>query len=187
MQHGYSSLPAGEISAAHSRPPAPLTARWAVWLSTGLGAGYLPVMPGTYGSAEGVLLYLGLAWVLRGAPQGFWILAAAMLLLTVVSLWIIARALPHFTSDDPSAIVLDEVAGQGLTLLGLAFAHRDMSWSWLSIAAGFVLFRAFDALKPYPIWKLGHWKGALGVLADDVGAAIAAGLTLYGLGRLGWL
>jgi phosphatidylglycerophosphatase A len=143
-------------------------------------------MPGTYGSAEGLLLYLGLAWALRGSPHGVWILAAAMLLLTALSCWIIHCALPRFSSDDPPAIVLDEVAGQGLTLLGIALARMDLSWSWLSIAAGFVLFRAFDALKPYPIWKLGHWKGALGVLADDVGAAIAAGMVLYGFGRLGW-
>lgn len=144
-------------------------------------------MPGTYGSAEGVVLYLGLAWRLKGMPYGLWILCAAMLLLTALSLWIIARALPYFSSDDPSAIVLDEVAGQGLTLLGIAFVHADRSWSWLSLAVGFILFRAFDALKPYPIWKLGHWKGAVGVLADDVGAAVAAGAVLYGLGWLGWL
>jgi len=164
-----------------------MSSRWSVWLSTGFGAGYLPVMPGTYGSAEGVVLYLALAWGLRGVPQGLWFLCAAMLVLTALSLWIIACALPHFSSDDPSAIVLDEVAGQGLTLLGVAFLYPDLSWSWLSLAVAFILFRAFDTLKPYPIWKLGHWKGALGVLADDVGAAVAAGVALYGLGRLGWL
>ena len=171
-------------------PPSPPMLRntpWSVWLSTGLGAGYMPVMPGTYGSAEGVTLYLVTAWILRGTPHGLWILCSAMLLLTLLSWWIIARALPHFTSDDPSAIVLDEVAGQGLTLLGIAFAHMAPSWSWVSIVVGFVLFRAFDALKPYPIWKLGHWKGAWGVLADDVGAALAAGCALYGLVKLGWL
>ena len=167
--------------------PTPVAPRWAVWLATGFGAGYLPVMPGTYGSAEGVGLFLVLAWGVRGMPQGLWLLCAAVLLLTGLSQWIIARALPHFSSDDPSAIVIDEVAGQALTLLGLAFLHRDAFSSWLAVGVGFILFRALDTLKPYPIWKLGHFKGALGVLADDVGAAMVAALTLYGLGRLGWV
>ena len=144
-------------------------------------------MPGTYGSVEGVLLFVALSWLLRGTSNGLWILCGAMLLITVLSWWIIARALPHFSSDDPSAIVIDEVAGQGLTLLGITLARGDLSWSWLGLAVGFVLFRAFDALKPYPIWKLGHWKGALGVLADDIGAAVAAGALVYGAGRLGWI
>ena len=187
MENHHSPPSSRDVSTSQSPSPPPAASRWAVWLSTGFGAGYLPLMPGTYGSAEGAVLYLGLACALRGVPQGLWILCAAMLVLTALSLWIIACALPHFSSDDPSAIVLDEVAGQGLTLLGIAFVHPDLSWNWLSLAVAFVLFRAFDALKPYPIWKLGHWKGALGVLADDVGAAVAAGVALYGFGRLGWL
>ncbi|MBI3933516.1 MAG: phosphatidylglycerophosphatase A [Acidobacteria bacterium] len=158
-----------------------------MWLATGFGAGYLPVMPGTYGSAEGVVLYLGLASVFRGMTHGLWILCATILVLTGLSLWIISRALPHFSNDDPSAIVLDEVAGQAITLLGIAFVHTDLSSSWLAPAAGFLMFRALDALKPYPIWKLGHRKGAMGVLADDVGAAIVAAGALYGLGRFGWV
>ncbi len=174
-----------------SAPPArsqPLSgSRWAVWLATGCGAGYLPVMPGTYGSAEGVLLYLFLTRLLQGTAQELWLLGGAVVLLQFVSLWIIAKALPHFSSDDPSAVVLDEVAGQAITLLALAFLHRDPLSSWLAVGVGFIMFRVLDALKPYPIWKLGHLKGALGVLADDVGAAVVAALALYGLGRLGWV
>jgi phosphatidylglycerophosphatase A len=110
-----------------------------------------------------------------------------VILLQFVSLWIIAKALPHFSSDDPSAVVIDEVAGQSLTLLALAFLHRDPLSSLLAVAVGFILFRVLDSLKPYPIWKLGHLKGALGVLADDIGAAVVAFFNLYGLGRLGWV
>ena len=161
--------------------------RWAVMAATGFGVGHLPIMPGTYGSAEGVLLYIGLEALLGSGPHAVWLLCGSVVLLTVLSQWLIALALPHFSSDDPSQIVLDEVAGQALTLLGMAFLGRDPLSNWLLLAAGFILFRAFDAIKPYPIWKLGHFKGALGVLADDVGAAVAAGLVLSGLGRLGWL
>ena len=187
MENGHSPLPARNLSTPHHSPPSSPPSRWTVWLATGLGAGYLPVMPGTYGSAEGAVLYLGLAGILGRMPHGLWILCAAMAALTVISLWIIHRALPHFSSDDPSAIVLDEVAGQGITLLGIAFVHSNLSVSWPALAAGFLLFRALDALKPYPIWKLGHYKGAVGVLADDVGAAIGAALALYALGRFGWV
>jgi phosphatidylglycerophosphatase A len=144
-------------------------------------------MPGTYGSAEGLVVYLFLARLLGGTAQSHWWLLLAVLLITFLSLWIIALALPHFSSDDPSAIVLDEIAGQALTLLALAFLDRDPFSSWLALAAGFLFFRILDSLKPYPIWKLGHMKGAVGVLADDVGAAIAAALALYGLGRIGWV
>jgi phosphatidylglycerophosphatase A len=144
-------------------------------------------MPGTYGSAEGLLLYVGMAALLAHSASGVWLLCAGVIALTLLSLWIIRLALPHFTSDDPSAVVLDEVAGQALTLLPLAFLGRDPLSDWLAAGAGFILFRAFDALKPWPIWKLGHFAGALGVLADDLGAAVAAGLVLFGIGGLGWL
>jgi phosphatidylglycerophosphatase A len=144
-------------------------------------------MPGTYGSAEGVILYAALSLVLRAVPNGMWLLCAAVLLLTLLSWWIIALALPHFSNDDPQPIVLDEISGQMLTLLPLAFLARDPLSDWLAVGAGFILFRAFDALKPWPIWKLGHFKGALGVLADDVGAAVVAALILFGLLTLAWL
>lgn len=173
--------------AAHSSLPAPPTARWAVWLATGLGAGYLPVMPGTYGSAQGVALYLALAALAAQAPYRPWLLTSCVLALVVVSLLIIAAALPHFASDDPSAIVLDEVAGQALTLLPLAFVPPRSGIPWLALAAGFLLFRTLDTLKPFPIWKLGHLKGGTGVLADDVGAGLVGAVLLFALARFGWV
>jgi phosphatidylglycerophosphatase A len=172
-------------SAPVSNPPK--GSRWAVWLATGFGAGYLPIMPGTYGSAEGLVLYVGLAHLFRDMSQGRLLLCATVVLTTLLSLGIIALALPHFSSDDPSAIVIDEIAGQAITLLALAFLSPDLVTGWFGLLVGFILFRAFDTLKPYPIWKMGYWKGAVGVLADDVGAAIVAAAILYGLSRLGWV
>jgi phosphatidylglycerophosphatase A len=144
-------------------------------------------MPGTYGSVEGAAVYVILARVFDGSAHPAWYLLAAVVLLTLFSHLSIALALPHFSSDDPSAIVVDEIAGQAITLLALAFLHRDPVSSWFAVAVGFLFFRILDSLKPYPIWKMGYWQGALGVLADDVGAAIVAGLALYGLGYFGWL
>jgi len=142
-------------------------------------------MPGTYGSAQGAVLYFLLAAFTARLPYHPWPLTAAVLLLVVFSLLIIAAALPHFSSDDPSAIVLDEVAGQALTLLPLAFLPAVPGIPWIAVGAGFLLFRTLDTLKPYPIWKLGHLKGAWGVLADDLGAGLVAALLLFALTRLG--
>lgn len=160
--------------------------RWAVWIATGFGAGYLPVMPGTYGSVEGVVLSLALAAVTVPVRHGFWLLSTAVVLLAILSLWVIAKALPHFSSEDPPAIVLDEVAGQALTLLVVPLLPPAAGMPWLAVGAGFFLFRIFDTLKPYPIWKLGRFRGALGVLADDLGAGAAAAAVLYALGRWVW-
>jgi phosphatidylglycerophosphatase A len=145
--------------------------------------GNLPIAPGTYGAAEGVLLYLALAWL---APPDLkaWVVCVALGLLTVASLWVIRLALPGFASDDPSAIVLDEVVGQALTLVPLAFFQRPPI-PWLGLAAGFFLFRVLDTLKPYPIRNLGESHGAWGVLADDLGAAVAGAAILFALLQFG--
>lgn len=83
--------------------------------------------------------------------------------------------------SDPSEVVIDEVAGQ---LLTLAVVPPD----WLSYALGFLFFRVFDILKPGPIgWADRKVKGGLGVMLDDIIAGILAGLLLYLLGKgTGW-
>ncbi len=160
---------------------------WAVWLATGLGAGYLPVMPGTYGSALGVGLYLGLAALAGTLPYPRLFLSLSGVLLCGISIWVVSVALETFRQEDPSAVVLDEVAGQVLTLLPLPLLSEAGFSYWAQVAAGFVLFRALDVIKPYPIWKLGHLNGAWGVVADDIAAGLAAAVLLVGLGQLGWL
>jgi phosphatidylglycerophosphatase A len=140
-------------------------------------------MPGTYGSVEGLVLSLVLAAVVAPLRYGFWWFGAVAVLLAILSLYVIAKALPHFSSDDPPAIVLDEIAGQMLTLVVLPLLPPSAGMPWFTVGAGFLLFRVFDTLKPYPIWKLGHFKGALGVLADDLGAGVAAAAVLFALVR----
>ncbi|MBI3896635.1 MAG: phosphatidylglycerophosphatase A [Acidobacteria bacterium] len=154
--------------------------RWAVWLATGFGVGYLPVMPGTYGSALGVAIYASLIPLVASTPYPFPILCLGSLILTAASIWVVALALPSFSSDDPQNIVLDEVAGQVLTLLALPLVPNWTLSYWMAVAAGFVLFRILDAVKPYPIWKLGHWRGAWGVVADDLGAGLVGAAMLAG-------
>jgi phosphatidylglycerophosphatase A len=140
-------------------------------------------MPGTYGSVLGVGLYVGLASVsLRLAhPRTF--LALATIVIAGASIAVVAAALKAFRADDPAQIVLDEVAGQWITLLPLAMTPEGKSSGWAGIALGFLLFRAFDTLKPYPIQKLEKLPGAWGVVADDLGAGVAAGLLLAAASR----
>ena len=165
----------------HSPLPTPpaKAPRWAVWLATGCGAGYLPFMPGTYGSALGVLLYLGLAALARTTAYPAWILGAAAIAVVALSIWVAALALRSFYEPDPQVIVLDEVAGQVLALLPLPLTTPLAPGSyWIAVGIGFLLFRALDALKPYPIWKAERLHGAWGVMGDDLVAGLIAAAAL---------
>lgn len=159
---------------------------WAVWLATGLGVGYGPAMPGTYGSALGVGLYLGLAGLLKSLPHPRLLLFLATLVLAAISIQVVSIALRSFAAQDPSEVVLDEVVGQLLALLPLPLFHQNRFSYWMAVAAGFVMFRALDAIKPYPIWKLERWRGAWGIVADDLGAGAVAAILLAGLGHFWW-
>jgi len=173
--------------APHSPLPTPRKSRWAVWLATGCGAGYLPFMPGTYGSALGVLLYLGLAELARTTAYPAGALAAAAVVVTGLSIWVAALALRSFCEPDPQVIVLDEVAGQVLALLPLPLTTPLAPRSyWIAVGIGFLLFRALDALKPYPIWKAERLHGVWGVMGDDLAAGLITAALLAAILRFGF-
>ena len=140
--------------------------RWAVVAATGLGAGFSPVAPGTAGTLVAVVLYLPTFW----AGSLWWAVVAAELLAILA---LSAAAVPHILratgSKDPRFVVIDEVAGM---LVALAFG----SPSPVPLAASFLLFRAFDIAKPYPVGRLERLPGAWGVMADDLAAGLLAGL-----------
>lgn len=136
-------------------------------LATWFGTGRLPGMPGTWGS----LAALPFAWLLvwLGGP---WLAVLAAALLFALGLWASERYMATLGVHDPGAIVVDEVAGQWLTL---AFAPLDPT----VYALGFVLFRVADVMKPWPVsWIDRRVGGAFGVMVDDVAAAVYAGLAL---------
>lgn len=143
-------------------------------------------MPGTYGSALGVVVYLLLEAFAAPLAYGRWLVVFSILLIAGLSASVIAAALAQFSEQDPAPIVLDEVAGQLVALLPIPFLQREKPATWIAILAGFLLFRALDVLKPYPIWKLDRRKGAWGVLADDLGAGVLAAIVLFGLSQLRW-
>ena len=134
------------------------------------GAGLVPKMPGTAGS----LVALPLAWLIvqtGGMPA----LVQAFGLALVIGIWSAGRHAKEIGEDDPSSIVIDEVAGQWLTL---TVVPLDITYYVL----GFVLFRIFDIFKPWPVsWADQKIKGGWGIMLDDVLAAIYAGAVLYGI------
>jgi len=141
----------------------------ALTLATWFGCGYFPKGPGTVGSLGAI----GAAWVLAG-PLGVppvWLAAAAGALF-LPSAWAANRACEHWQTKDPQRVVVDEVLGQWLALA----ATSALEWrSWL---AAFLLFRAFDILKPFPVGALERLPGGWGVIADDLGAGLYAAIVL---------
>lgn len=149
------------IEARHLRRPDVL---WA----SGLGLGFLPKAPGTWGSVGAVLV-----WWLVLAPLT---LPVQLLVCGVYFLsgwWCSHRVTQHFKVDDASEIVADEVVG-----MWLALALLPAIW-WLVLIA-FGLFRWLDIAKPGPIgWLDREIKGGLGVMLDDLAAGLTAGIVLY--------
>jgi phosphatidylglycerophosphatase A len=136
----------------------------ALALATCLGIGYVPFAPGTFGSLAGVLLW----YLLPGSPA---IQVIAIAIVFVIGSWSGSVAERHFRSTDPSPVVLDEVMGMWVTLL-----MNPVGWQGVAIA--FLLFRAFDVIKPYPANLLERLPGGIGVMADDGMAAVYANLAL---------
>lgn len=140
--------------------------RLAVFIATAAYTGYFPFAPGTVGSAVGLLVYL-LVWWTR-APV---VEAGLIIVLFAAGVWAGTTAERYFGGIDPGPIVLDEVVGMLITL-----AFIPVGWS--GVVAGFLLFRAFDIVKPYPARALERLHGGLGVMADDAMAAIYANVSL---------
>ena len=143
--------------------------RIALLVASVFGIGYAPVAPGTVGSVAAVFAGYGLLHLSWG------VLAAATVLVTGLAIWAV-----HYTNalDDPQWVVVDEVAGQWVTMLALPAAEP------VGAAAAFVLFRLFDIAKPGPIGRLDQRGDAAGVVLDDVAAGALAALTLLVLQAL---
>ena len=143
-----------------------------VFLAFGFGSGLAPRAPGTVGTLAAVPLYL---WFSQSSlPVYIGILVA----LSVCGVWICGTASSRLGVHDHPGIVWDEFAGYWLTMCAA-------SGSWLSIVLGFLLFRLFDIWKPWPIRFVDkRMSGGLGIMLDDLLAAIPAALLLYALLRV---
>lgn len=131
--------------------------------------GYIPGMPGTIGSAVGG----GLAWLLlheRATTPGEYIVLLALLSIPVF--YFAERSEASFGRSDPSAFVLDEVLGQMITFIGIAVSPK-------SLLIGFLYFRFFDIVKPYPIGESQRIEAGVGVVYDDILAGLASCALLH--------
>ncbi len=153
---------------------APFSPAWRdapTFVATFGGIGLIPGAPGTWGS----LAALPVAWAVLDR-LGPWALAAAAVAVFMLGWWAAARVAQDSGIDDPSPVVIDEVAGQFVALVP---ATADL-WEF---ALGFALFRLADIAKPWPAsWADRRLKGGLGVMADDIAAGVyaAAGLLIVG-------
>jgi len=159
-----------------------LTNRLGYFVATGAGAGFAPVAPGTFGAAEGVLLFLIVNAFVNNklALAPVWSLLSLAIIniaLFAIGVWSSNRAIEATGVKDPSTVVVDEVSGQLISLTPLILAP-----SLAGIFVAFALFRFFDIFKPYPVRKLEHLPRGLGVMADDALAGIyAAALVWLGM------
>ena len=153
--------------------PLPAALAWylpTVWLSTWFGVGRLRPAAGTLGSLAAIPFAFGIEFY-----GGLVALGLAVVALLVAGWWSSSHFAAVTGQGDPSSVVIDEVAGQWLVLLFLPLTLS--AWG-----LGFLFFRIFDILKPFPIgWCDRHWHGGFGIMADDVLAAAYAVLVVKGV------
>jgi phosphatidylglycerophosphatase A len=139
--------------------------RLGVLIATAGGAGYFPVAPGSVGSAFGLFISL-VIW-----PWPLLWQAALIALVAGVGIWAGGVAATHFGREDPGHVIIDEVAGQLVTLFatGAGFSGALM---------GFFLFRVLDIIKPWPARRFERFPGGLGIMADDLMAGAYGNLGL---------
>ena len=143
---------------------------WATLVATFFGAGKLKPGPGTWGSLAALALWAAAAWRLPFAWQGALAATGAALAIAfgIPAGTRVARASGR---KDPSIVVIDEVAGQWITMIAVPLG-------WKTLLAGLILFRAFDIVKPAPLRRLEQFPEGLGIMLDDVGAGVYAWLAL---------
>jgi phosphatidylglycerophosphatase A len=180
----------------------------ALAIATSLGVGYLPLAPGTWGSAVGVALVAAVAAATRAESAPFPLIAEFTLVLALAAIGLLAseRVVEAEPSDaDPGYVVIDELSGQAISLVaGLALsawttlphgvglsakiaatlASGLLNWKYL--LAGFILFRVFDIWKPFPARRAEFLPGGLGIMADDWIAGAYAALGLWLIRALGF-
>ncbi len=151
--------------------------RFILFIATGAGSGYVPVAPGTAGALVGLFIYVA----------AFQTLSSPLYLLTLLAgvalaIWASDGAIAIFGRKDPPQVTIDEVVGL-LTAMALVPSLGELSIGPVSVASnallGFVFFRLFDILKPFPIrWIERTAPGGYGVVLDDVAAGIYANIAL---------
>ncbi len=138
-----------------------------LFLAFGFGSGLTKKMPGTSGTIAAIPVYLLLI------QANIWLYCLLTVFVTIIGVWICGRAAKKLGEHDFGGIVWDEIAGFLITM-------SLVSFSWVAVLKGFILFRIFDILKPWPIkWIDQKVDGGLGIMLDDVLAGAIAAVILY--------
>lgn len=132
------------------------------------GVGYLPLMPGTFGSLVGV----GVFFLLGSLPLQL----VGIVVITWSGIWAASRTERILRLKDPGKVVVDEVAGQMIALLPISIFSVASLRGWIILS--FILFRLFDIFKPYPARRFEALPSGLGIMADDLVAGFYAALVL---------
>ncbi|MBU0548559.1 MAG: phosphatidylglycerophosphatase A [Candidatus Omnitrophica bacterium] len=142
-------------------------------ISTFLFVGYLPLIPGTFGSIAGV----GIFYLLnRSSWFGYFLFVFCIMLLGLLTS---GREEKLLNKKDPGCIVIDEIVGM---LIALSFLPSDPK----IIILAFFMFRILDTLKPFPAGRLQNMHGAIGVMGDDLVAGVYANIVLQVILRLNY-
>ncbi|WP_321492055.1 phosphatidylglycerophosphatase A [uncultured Desulfobacter sp.] len=141
-----------------------------LFIATGFGLGRVPFAPGTFGTLAGLPLIGTMAWLATASIPG----AVGLFLVGVVlfSIWISQEAEILIGGKDPGSVVIDEMAGYCVTMTLVPV-------TMFTLAAGFIVFRCFDILKPFPIrWFEENFSGGAGIVLDDLTAGVLAAFLL---------
>jgi phosphatidylglycerophosphatase A len=159
------------LSNGDTDPATTATSKLILLLARGLGTGYSPLAPGTVGSV------LGLGWALAVAaiPGPIWVPLLVTLLAAAAAVPVCTRACRLLGDKDPGQVVLDEIVAVPL-VFGCGLLPMDPP----SLLGGFLLFRLFDIVKPPPARQFERLPEGTGIVADDLAAAVYAGLVLWG-------
>jgi phosphatidylglycerophosphatase A len=152
---------------------------WATLVATFFGAGRINPAPGTWGSLATVILWFAASSQILPAKQ-VWATVVAAGVVTLVGIPAASRMARANATKDPQFVVIDEVAGQLVTLIGAPVG-------WKSFLAGFILFRVFDILKPFPVRQLERLPEGTGIVVDDLGAGAYAVAVMHLLMHFGLL
>jgi phosphatidylglycerophosphatase A len=152
---------------------------WATLAATFFGAGRLKPGPGTCGSLATVIV-----WALASSrippASRTWATIVAAAAVTLIGIPAATRVARAYGSKDPQFVVIDEVAGQLVSLIAVPLA-------WKTFLAGFILFRVFDIWKPFPIRRLERLPEGTGIVVDDLGAGLYAFAVMHLLLHFGVL
>ncbi|MDP6634905.1 MAG: phosphatidylglycerophosphatase A [Phycisphaerae bacterium] len=157
--------------------------RFRKFLTTGLGLGYAPFAPGTFGSAGAVGVFALTVWIAPKPICVIGVMALVAIFFSVVCVRLGPFTEKAFGKKDPSQCTADEWAGQAVAMLGLPIVGCG---AWITCWAGFAAFRLFDITKPPPVRQLEKLPQGWGVLVDDLAAGVYANIVAQVILRL-WL